>query len=88
MANIGINDVEELFQWCMDNQLDENVIDENCKKYNEAKNMDSEINTHEDKRPTFSEFTKVIVERISSVEATLQKKLQEIWTAFLNSVET
>ena len=90
MANVGVNDIEELFQWCMDNQLEDTVIERLCKKYNEAKKMDSELNVEEmnDSRPTFSEFTKVIVERVSSVDTTLQKKLQEIWSSFLNSVET
>ena len=87
MANKGEIDLLVLSNWCLENQLEEEIIEELCNEYDKYHNFQKEEVVESSQ--TFSQYTKHAVERASEEEnATLEEKLKGLWKNFLESVET
>ena len=80
--------IGDYFDWCIDNNMEVNLIEEHLAKYEVVKTaavkevMDVETAAP---RPTLFEFTKLTIEGKSEVN--LIKGLENLWRSFLNSVE-
>ena len=54
MANIGQTDLDDLFQWILENQLDEDVIEQHAKTYDDAKaREETTVQTPEEEKLKF-----------------------------------
>ena len=90
MLHQGESDITVLSDWCLENALEEELIEEFSQKYDDLKKPQEQASEEQavEMRPTFSEYTKTIMETCEEENFKLAEKMAHIWKSFLESVET
>ena len=84
------SEITVLSDWCLENALEEELIEEFSQKYDELRKPQEQASEEQavEIRPTFSEYTKTIMETCEQDNFKLNEKMAHIWKSFLESVET
>ena len=81
-------DLAVLSDWCLENALEEDLIEDLSAKYDALEHQEAPVSQNVETRSTFSEYTKNIIETCEEENQGLNEKMAYIWTSFLASVET